>query len=54
MYEKIEEWGNQGKLTPFVDQVFNFSSYKEAFYLVAKRKALGKVVVQLAIQHSKL
>lgn len=54
MYNKIEEWGNAGKLIPFVDRVFDLNNYKEAFRVIADRKALGKVVIRLAVAHAKL
>lgn len=54
MYNKIEEWGTAGKLIPFVDRVFDLNNYKEAFRVIADRKALGKVVIRLAVAHAKL
>jgi len=54
MYQKIEEWGLEGKLIPYVDQVFDKENFRDAFRIISHNKALGKVVVKWAVHHAKL
>jgi len=54
MYQRLQEWTDEGKLKPYIDKIFDLSNYKEAFTSIDTRKVLGKAVVRLQNVPSKL
>ena len=46
MVAKLQEWAAAGALRPHVADVFPPSRIKEAFALLAERKARGKIVIE--------
>ncbi len=48
MYQHLQEWSQEGKLKkPYIDHIYNLTNYKDGFRDLARRKALGKVVIRV-------